>query len=80
MMVHKLHTHTHPRARTHLILALRHAYLCYWQGQPEQSVSRSPEAQGSYRLELRCVCASATPLCVSVCVAGPHRWKWQHQE
>lgn len=46
----------------------RHAHLCYWQGQSEWSVSRSPKAQGSYRLQLWCVCALATPQCVSACV------------
>lgn len=50
--------------------ALRHAYLRYWQGRSEWSVSRSPKAQGSYRLQPQCVCALATPQCVSACVAG----------
>lgn len=58
------HEHTH-------MCAVRHAYLCYWQGQTEWCVSRSPKAQGSYRLQLRCVCAPAAPQCVSARVAAP---------
>lgn len=44
--------------------------LGFRQGQKEGSVSRSPKAQGSYRLELCCVCALTTPWCVSMCVVG----------
>lgn len=55
-------THTHTHTFTYM-----HSCLCYWQGQSEWRVSRSPKAQGSYRLQLRCVCAPATPRCVSAC-------------
>lgn len=61
------YSHIHTSTQTHT--------LSYWQGQSEWSVSRSPKAQGSYRLQLRCVCALTTPQCVAGLV-----WKWQQWE
>lgn len=61
-------THTHTHTFTYM-----HSCLCYWQGQSEWRDSRSPKAQGSYRLQLRCVCAPATPQCVSACALRA-RW------
>lgn len=61
--------HTHINMHAH-----RHAHLCYWQGQSEWNVSRSPKAQGSYGLQLRCVYVPWPHLSVCVlrvcCVAG----------
>lgn len=70
--------YTHPQIHMQTCTQTRRLMLL---ARPEWAkVSRSPKAQGSYRLQLWCVCVLATPLCVSVCVSQGWRWKWQHGE